>query len=363
MKLFSDMIRKDGGYDKKELDALRHWVTEVQWKGKIYPDVEDLCAKKLPIYSDAKKHPPKPLNDKHKAKLDEELKLYLILRDYMKGMNAIGGGWTSQLAWGSDLNGTPMACADIAEALFNSTFDHNGPKAAIPFATENDVQGLLTMVCYSALTGGEPVLFADYRKVYEPWEIQKKADELGIKVDPKSAFMQRGTIDMDNSGSGSLDWCTDSYLFEVYQHYFPGGGFSTGYISPGGIECQAGRLAYSDLNGMFTMIQGEAESVELPMPIAEAFSHASSYSWPHTWITFKNVPASITKYGCPANHMHMVRNLPTRRWQYFSDYTNILNFRWEGTSPFTEGVDRMEPMLYRISGGELAAKQRLGARS
>ena len=186
-----------------------------------------------------------------------------FLRDYMKGMNAIGGGWTSQLAWGSDLNGTPMACADIAEALFNSTFDHRGKKSAIPFATENDVQGLLTMVCYSALTGGEPVLFADYRKVYEPWEIQKKADELKIRLDPQAAYMRRGTIDMDNSGSGSLDWCTDSYLFEVYQHYFPGGGFSTGYISPGGIQCQAGRLAYSDLNGMFTMIQGEAESVEL----------------------------------------------------------------------------------------------------
>ena len=101
-----------------------------------------------------------------------------------------------------------MACADIAEALFNSTFDHRGKKAAIPFATENDLQGLLTMVCYAALTGGEPILFADYRKVYEPWEIQKKADELGIELDPNADYMQRGTIDMDNSGSGSLDWVT-----------------------------------------------------------------------------------------------------------------------------------------------------------
>jgi hypothetical protein len=58
----------------------------------------------------------------------------------------------------------------------------------------------------------------------------------------------------------------------------------------------------------------------------------------------------------------MVRNLPTRRWQYFSDYTNVLNFRWEGTPAFTEGKDRMEPMLYRISGGETIAKQRLGGR-
>ncbi len=362
MKLFADMIHKDGGYDATELAELYHWTTEVQWKGRIYPDIESICRDRLPIYSDPSRFPPKPLTALHRAKLKEELKLYLILRDYMKSVNAIGGGWTSQLAWGSDKSGTPMACADIAEALFNSTFDHTGKKNAIAFATENDAQGLLTMVCQSALTGGEPVLFADYRKVYEPWEIAKKAAELGIELDPASPYMLRGTIDMDNSGSGSLDWCRESILFEVFQHYFPGGGFSTGYISPGGIACQAGRLAYSDLTGTFTMIQAEAESVELPQPIAEAFCHASSYSWPHTWITFKHVPASITKYGCPANHMHMVRNLPTRRWQYFSDYTNILNFAWEGTARFTEGVDRMEPMLYRISGGETIAKLRLAGR-
>lgn len=363
MKLFSDMILKNGGYDPKELKELYKWTVDVQWKNKIYPDIESICAKKSPIYTDPSKVKAKPLTAEHKSKLEEELKLYLILRNYMKDLNCIGGGWTSQLAWGSDKKGTPMACADIAEALFNSTFDHKGKKSAIPFATENDVQGLLTMMCYSALTGGEPILFADYRKVYEPWEIQKKADELGIRLDPKSAYMLRGTIDMDNSGSGSLDWCKDSILFEVYKHYFPGGGFSTGYISPGGIECQAGRLAYSDLTGMFTMIQGEAESVELPQPIAEAFCHASSYAWPHTWITFKEVPASITKYGCPANHMHMVRNLPTRRWQYFSDYTNVQNFRWENTPEFTEGKDRMAPMLYRISGGESYAKMKISGRA
>lgn len=359
MKLFADMIHAEKGYDKEELKALHRWVTQVQWKGKIYPDVESICAAGKDIYSNPGKHKAPKLTKAQNAKLLEELKLYLILRDHMAALNCVGGGWTSQLAWGSDLKGTPMACADIAEALFNSTFDHTGKKATIPFATENDVQGLVTQVLMAALTGGEPCLFADYRKVYEPWEIQKKADELGIEMDPESLVMQMGTIDMDNSGSGSLDWAKDSYLFEVFKHYFPGGGFSTGYISPGGIDCLAGRLAYSDLTGSFTMICGEAQSVDLPMPIAEAFCHASSYSWPHTWITFKHVPASITKYGCPANHMHMVQNLPLRRWQYFSDYAGILNHQWEGVPAFREGVDRMEPMLYRISGGETNAKLKL----
>ena len=43
MKLFADMIHEDKGYDKDELDELYHWVTEVQWKGKIYPNVEGVA--------------------------------------------------------------------------------------------------------------------------------------------------------------------------------------------------------------------------------------------------------------------------------------------------------------------------------
>jgi L-fucose isomerase len=363
MKLFADMIRDDKGYDKAELKELYHWVTAVQWPGRIYTNAERISAKAQHIYTDPRRHPTPKLNRAQQDKLREELKLYLLLRDYMRSCNAIGGGWTSQLAWGSDRRGTPMACADIAEALFNSTFDHTGKKPVLPFGTENDFQGLLTMVCYAALTGGEPTLFADYRKVYEPWEIQRKADELGIDLDPDAPYMRLGCIDMDNSGSGSLDWAKDSYLFEVYGHYFPGGGFSTGFLSPGGIECLAGRLAYADLTGMYTMVADEAVSVELPGPIAESFMHASSYTWPHTWLTFKNVPASINKYCCPANHIHMVQKLPKRRWQYFSDYTGILNADWENLEhPFVEGVDRVQPMLFRTAGGETTAKLRLFGR-
>lgn len=363
MKLFADMIRADKGYDKAELESLYRWTTEKQWKNRIFTNSEGIGAKRLDIYTNPGKHAAAKLNKEQQGKLREELKLYLLLRDYMKSVNAIGGGWTSQLAWGSDRRGIPMACADIAEALFNSSFDHTGRKSPMPFATENDFQALVTMTCFWALTGGSPTLFADYRKVYEPWEIERKAKELGISLDPEALYMKLGCIDMDNSGSGSLDWAEESFLFEVYGHYFPGGGFSTGYLSKGGIDCLAGRLAYSDLNGMYTMVCDEAVSVDLPGPIAESFMHASSYAWPHTWITFKNIPASINKYCCPANHIHMVKDLPKRRWQYFSDYTNILNAEWESNPVrFVEGVDRVAPMLYRTAGGETLAKMKLAGR-
>ena len=48
---------------------------------------------------------------------------------------------------------------------------------------------------------------------------------------------------MDNSGWVRFDLVQGLVpVRRVYKYYFPGGGFSTGYISPGGIECQAGRL-------------------------------------------------------------------------------------------------------------------------
>ena len=44
----------------------------------------------------------------------------------------------SQLEWGSDARGIPMPVADAMESLFNSTFDHTGKRAPIPYATEGD---------------------------------------------------------------------------------------------------------------------------------------------------------------------------------------------------------------------------------
>jgi L-fucose isomerase len=124
----------------------------------------------------------------------------------------------------------------------------------------------------------------------------------------------------------------------------------------------AGRLAYSDLSGMFTMVQDEAESQELPAALTERVCHASDYSWPHTFLTFEHIPSSIAKTGMPANHLHMVTHLPRRRWQHFSDYCLVLNHKWENTAEFTAGLDRPQPILWRLNGGETAAKMRLAAR-
>ena len=96
----------------------------------------------------------------------------------------------NQLEWGSDRRGIPLPIADAMESLLNSTFDHNGPKPAMPFATEADVQGLLTMLFITWLSGGNPPLFMDFRKVWEPWEIQALAQEAGGQVHRQGAVGQ-----------------------------------------------------------------------------------------------------------------------------------------------------------------------------
>ena len=363
MKLFADMLRKKGGYDPAELKALCDWVVDVKFKGRIFTNSEDIKKFGRAVLTGKDVKAP-ALSAADKAKLDEGLALYLVIRNYMHDVNAIGGGWTSQLAWGSDRRGIPLSTADIAESLFNSTEDHTGKKTVVPFATENDIQALLTMIAYCYLSGGKPTLFMDFRKVYEPAEIETNAKALGLDLRKYKAepWMERGFIDGDNSGSGSLDYGEKWFLFKAIEYYFPGLGFSVSYLSPKGIKGLAGRVAFSDLGGMFTMVQDEAQSVELPAPLAERVCHASDYTWPHTFLTFDHVPASQAKMGMPANHFHMVTGLPRRRWQHFSDYANILNYRWENALEYVEGLDRPLPMLYRINGGEMAAKMLLEGR-
>ena len=42
MKLFADMLHKKGGYDPAELKALRDWVVNVKFKGRIFTNSEDI---------------------------------------------------------------------------------------------------------------------------------------------------------------------------------------------------------------------------------------------------------------------------------------------------------------------------------
>jgi len=337
--------------------------------------LSDMLAKKLKAFrAFIDKHLGKRLEIRNEAdseRFNQSLALYLVMRDLLADLNAVGGGFMSQLEWGSDLRGIPLPVADAAESFFNSTFDHNGRKVPTPFATEADVQGLLTMLFFSALTGGNPPLFMDFRKVWEKWELEELAKKVGVKLPAKEVWAQKGLVDGDNSGSASLDWAAEpgASVQEIMKRvsmpladegYFPGMGNSVTFVSPGGLEGIAGRLTYSSLSGMFSLSWDEAVTAEVPEKLAKGLCQATTSTWPHTFVVPKYASMYEYKHYPPANHFHMIQGLSVARLEYWMDLNNVLSQApWSARPRFIEGVDRPIPLLYLANGGEDAAKRAL----
>ena len=346
MKLLSDMLQKKS-YDAGELKGFRAFI-------------DKHLGKRLEIRDQA-----------DSGRFNQSLALYLIVRNLMRDLNAVGGGFMSQLEWGSDKRGIPLPVADAMESFFNSTFDHNGRKVPVPFATEADVQGLLTMLFFTALTGGNPPLFMDFRKVWEKWELEALAQKIGVKL-PNEVWAQKGLVDGDNSGSASLDWSAkpgasvDEIMAGVGmpiadEGYFPGLGNSVTFVSPGGLDGIAGRLTFSSLADMFSMSWDEATTAEVPEKLAMALGQATTPTWPHTFVVPKYASMYEYKHYPPANHFHMIQGLSPARLEYWMDLNNVLSHaNWSARPKFIEGVDRPLPLLYLANGGEDNAKLMLG---
>jgi len=349
MKLLADMLNKKA-YDAEELKAMRAFV-------------DKHLGSRLELRDEA-----------DSERFNQSLALYLIVRDLLKDLNAVGGGFMSQLEWGSDLRGIPLPVADAMESFFNSTFDHNGRKVPLPFATEADVQGLLTMLFFSALTGGNPPLFMDFRKVWERWELEALAEQVGVELPENELWAQKGLVDGDNSGSASFDWAArpgasvEEIMSKVSmpladEHYFPGLGNSVTFVSPGGLEGIAGRLTYSSLSDTFGLSWDEATTAEVPEKLAKALCQATTAEWPHTFVVPKYATMGEYKHYAPANHFHMIQGLSPARLEYWMDLNNVLSqASWAARPAYIEGVDRPIPLLYLLNGGENNAKLMLAKR-
>ena len=347
MKLLADMLNKKA-YDSRELAELRAWI-------------DRHLGARLELHG-----------QEDSDRFNQSLALYLVVRNLLKDLNAVGGGFMSQLEWGSDLRGIPLPVADTMESLFNSTFDHRGRKMPVSFATEADVQGLLTMLFFSALTGGNPPLFMDFRKVWEKWELDELARSLGVGLKEDEAWAAKGLVDGDNSGSASFDWAAGpgASIEEIMarvsmppadRDYFPGMGNSVTFVSPGGLSGIAGRLTFSTLSGLFGLSWDEATTAEVPEPFASALCNATSPGWPHTFVVPRYATMYEYKHYPPANHLHMVQGLSPARLEYWMDLNNVLSASsWAARPTFIEGVDRPVPLLYLANGGENSARLMLG---
>ncbi|SON49765.1 L-fucose isomerase [Vibrio tapetis] len=303
-----------GVYDKEEFELARSWVKEWCKEGKDYNGT--------------------PYSEERKVEdWDTVIKMTMIMRDLMQGNpklaeqgfgeeslghNAILSGFQGQRHWTDHLpNG------DFSEAILNSSFDWNGIREPICVATENDALNGVNMMFGKLLTG-EAQVFHDVRTYWS-----EDAVERVTGTRPESGFLH-----LVNSGSAALDgagkaksaegkpvmkphweltqedveaslnatkWCP------AIEEYFRGGGFSSQFLTEGGMPFTMHRV--NIIAGIGPVLQiAEGHSIELPEDVHTILNERTNATWPTTWFvprltgegTFKSVYDVMANWG--ANH-------------------------------------------------------------
>ena len=238
-----------------------------------------------------------------------------------KGRNAILGGFQGQRNW-TDF----MPNADFTEAILNTTFDWNGKREPIPFATENDGLNGVTQLLLHELTS-KAAIFADVRTYWSPDAVERVT---GWKPEGVAA---KGFIHLINSGAAALDgtgacknekgescmknwWdMTDEDISACLEDtkwccanlgYFRGGGFSSSYSTKGIMPCTFARVNL--VKGLGPTIQIiEGYTVELPENVNKILLDRTDKTWPSTWFApitdggaCKDVYSVMAQWG--ANH-------------------------------------------------------------
>jgi L-fucose isomerase len=258
-------------------------------------------------------NPPKSQHDQARKDWEWEtvVKMTMIARDLMVGNprlaelgfgeealghNAIAGGFQGQRHWTDHFpNG------DFMEAILNSSFDWNGIRPPMVFATENDALNGACMLSGYLLTNTAQI-FADVRTYWSPDAVERVT---GHKLAGKS---ENGLLHLINSGAATLDgtgrqtrdgkpamkpfWeiskeeaakCLQvtSWPSAVYE-YFRGGGFSSLYLSRGGMPMTMCRISL--VKGLGPALQiAEGWSVDLPANVHKTLDERTNPTWPTTW--------------------------------------------------------------------------------
>ena len=269
--------------------------------------------------------------------LRESLLMAICIRDMMQGSakvaergfveeslgyNAIAAGFQGQRHWTDQYpNG------DTAEALLNSSFDWNGVREAMVVATENDSLNAVAMLFGHTLTGTAQI-FADVRTYWSP-DAVKRVTQYQLE-----GHAAEGIIHLINSGSAALDgtcrqtdaegkptlkphweisdeeaqaclaateWCP------AIHEYFRGGGYSSCFLSRGGVPFTMTRV--NIIRGIGPVLQiAEGWSVDLPAAVHDTLNQRTDPTWPTTWFAprltgkgpFRDVYSVMANWG--ANH-------------------------------------------------------------
>ncbi|HHT7857596.1 L-fucose isomerase [Pasteurella multocida] len=303
-------------YDEKEVELALSWVKEY-------------CQEGIDVNSTENQRSP----EERAALWANVVKMAIITRDLMVGNpklatlnfgeealghNAIVAGFQGQRHWTDHLpNG------DFMEAMLNSTYDWNGVRPPYILATENDSLNGVNMLFGNQLTGQAQV-FADVRTYWSEDAVERVT---GFR--PETGF-----IHLINSGSAALDgtiqhtdkdgnpvikpawevteedgkrclahtrWCP------AVHEYFRGGGYSSQFLTKGGMPFTMHRLNL--IKGIGPVLQiAEGWSIDLPEQVHDILNKRTNETWPTTWFVprltgkgaFTDVYSVMANWG--ANH-------------------------------------------------------------
>jgi L-fucose/D-arabinose isomerase len=308
-----------GIYDPLEFQHAMAWVKENCKEGREYNP---------------------PSHQRKRAQKDQDwekvVKMTMIARDLMNGNprlaelgfaeealghNAILSGFQGQRQWTDyQPNG------DFLEAILNTSLDWNGPRQPYIVATENDSLNGATMLFGHLLTNTAQI-FADVRTYWSPEAVKRVT---GYELSGRAAG---GFIHLINSGAASLDatgwheidgkpaikpwWdvtaveakkCLEvTTWYPADTGYFRGGGYSSGFLTRGGMPVTMSRLNL--VKGLGPILQiAEGWTVDLPKQVYETLNERTNPTWPTHWFVpnvsghgaFRDVYSVMANWG--ANH-------------------------------------------------------------
>jgi L-fucose isomerase len=317
----TEFVRRidEGIYDPDEYARAIEWVKANCTEGREY-------------------NPPEGQRSRAQKDADWEyvVKMAMIARDLMignprlaeigygeeaLGHNAIASGFQGQRQWTDHLpNG------DFLEAILNSSFDWNGIREPYVVATENDCLNGACMLFGHLLTNTAQI-FADVRTYWSPAAVKRVT---GHDLAGRAAG---GIIHLINSGAASLDatglqriggqpamkpfWeisaeeaqaCLKATTwYPANTGYFRGGGFSSGFLTEGGMPVTMSRL--NMVKGLGPVLQiAEGYTVDLPADVHETLNERTDPTWPTHWFVpnttgsgpFRDVYSVMYNWG--ANH-------------------------------------------------------------
>ena len=307
----------------------------------IYDEEEYTGALKW-VKEHCKEGPDDNPKDKQKSRKQKDkeweyvIKMTLIARDLMVGNeklhdlgfgeealghNAIAAGFQGQRQWTDHFpNG------DFMEAMLNTSFDWNGIRQPYILATENDSLNGISMLFGHLLTGTAQI-FSDVRTYWSPEAVKKVTgkDLTGLAKHGLIHLINSGPTALDGTGEMTKDgnpvikpfWeitpeevgkCLDATLFRPADiGYFRGGGYSTDFLTKGGMNVTMSRINL--IKGLGPVLQlAEGVTVEIPEDVHHVLDKRTNPTWPTTWFVprltgkgaFKDVYSVMA--NCGANH-------------------------------------------------------------